>query len=212
MNPTWFMAARKGETRRVFAVAMLRDLMVSKVRVKLLQTFLDQPDEIFYVRQLVRKTGEEINAVRRELQRMERAGMVKKESRGNRLYYWFNRHDSLYGDLLSLIAKTVGLGGQIIKNKSKLGKIKFAMFSGRFARRLPTKEGGVDLLLVGEITMPVLAKIVQAEEKRLEREVNYTVMTKAEFEFRKKRRDPFLLGILASSRIMLIGDEEDMVS
>ena len=46
---------------------MLRDLMVSKVRVKLLQIFLSQPKEMFYVRQLVRATGEEINAVRREL-------------------------------------------------------------------------------------------------------------------------------------------------
>lgn len=191
---------------------MLRPLMISKVRIKLLQTFLDRPDELFYVRQLVRKLGEEINAVRRELQRMEKAGMIKKESRGNRLYYWFDRNYPLYGDLLALIAKTVGLGGEIVKHKNKLGRVRLAMLSGRFARRLPTKEGGVDLLMVGELALPVLAKIVRSEEKRLEREVNYTVMTKAEFDFRKKRRDPFLLGILGGSRVMLIGDEEDLVS
>ena len=191
---------------------MLRDIIVSKVRVKLLQTFLDRPDELFYVRQLVRKTDEEINAVRRELGRMEKAGMVKKEARGNRLYYWFDRNDPLYGDLLSLISKTVGLGGEIVKNKNKLGRIKFAMLSGRFTRRLPTKEGGVDFLIVGEVILPELARIVAKEEKRLEREVNYTIMTRNEFDFRKKRRDPFLLGILAGSRVMLIGDEEDLVS
>ena len=84
---------------------MLRDLMVSKVRVKLLQTFLSQPKEMFYVRQLVRATNEEINAVRRELLRMEKAGMVQKEARGNRLYYWFNKEYPLFGDLLSLVAK-----------------------------------------------------------------------------------------------------------
>lgn len=191
---------------------MLQDLMVSKVRVKLLQTFLDQPDELFYVRQLVRKTGEEINAVRRELQRMEKANLVQKEPRANRLYYWFNRRHLLYGDLLALIAKTIGLGNELIKNKNKLGKIRFAMFSGRFARRLPSQEGGVDLLVVGDVLLPRLAKIVQRAEKKLEREINYTVMTRAEFEFRKKRRDPFLLGVLAGSRVMLIGDEEDLVS
>ncbi|MCX6724543.1 MAG: transcriptional regulator, partial [Candidatus Shapirobacteria bacterium] len=65
---------------------MLQDLMVSKVRVKLLQTFLSQPKEMFYIRQLVRLLSEEINAIRRELQRMERLGMVKKENRGNRIY------------------------------------------------------------------------------------------------------------------------------
>ncbi|KPJ70505.1 hypothetical protein AMJ51_01700 [Microgenomates bacterium DG_75] len=191
---------------------MLKDLMVSKVRVKLLQTFLYQPDEIFYVRQLVRKINEEINAVRRELARMERANMVKKEQRGNRLYYYFNRDYALYEDLLSMVHKTVGLGREIIKNKSKLGRIKLVMFSGRFARRLPLEEGGVDLLLVGDINMQLLAKLVRTEEARLKREINYTVMTKDEFNFRKKRRDPFLQGILLGSRIMIISDQEDLVT
>jgi len=191
---------------------MLKDLMVSKVRGKLLQTFLYQPDEIFYVRQLVRKINEEINAVRRELARMERANMVKKEQRGNRLYYYFNRDYALYEDLLSMVHKTVGLGREIIKNKSKLGRIKLVMFSGRFARRLPLEEGGVDLLLVGDINMQLLAKLVRTEEARLKREINYTVMTKDEFNFRKKRRDPFLQGILLGSRIMIISDQEDLVT
>jgi len=191
---------------------MLKDLMVSKVRVKLLQAFLYQPDEIFYVRQLVRKIDEEINAVRRELARMEKAGMVKKEARGNRLYYSFNRDYFLYEDLLSMVHKTVGLGREIIKNKSKLGRIKLAMFSGRFARRLATEEESVDLLLVGEVDIQSLAKLIRAEEKRLEREINYTLMTKKEFDFRKRRRDPFLQGILMSSRIMIIGDQESLTA
>jgi len=191
---------------------MLKDIMVSKVRVKLLQTFLYQPDEIFYVRQLVRKVDEEINAVRRELSRMEKANMVKKEPRGNRLYYYFNRDYSLYEDLLSMVHKTVGLGKEIIKNKSKLGRVKLVMFSGRFARRLPIEEGGVDLLIVGDINMQTLTKLVRAEEVKMDREINYTVMTRDEFNFRKKRRDPFLQGILLGSRIMIIGDQEDLVA
>ena len=191
---------------------MLKDLMVSKVRVKLLQTFFYQPDEIFYVRQLVRKVDEEINAVRRELARMERARMVKKEPRGNRLYYYFNCDHPLYEDLLSMVHKTVGLGEGIIKHRVKLGRIKLAMFSGHFARRLPTEEGSVDLLVVGEVNIQVLAKLIRAEEKKLNREINYTSMTKKEFDFRKKRRDPFLQGILLGSRIMIIGDQEDLVA
>lgn len=191
---------------------MLRDLFISKVRVKLLQAFLGRPQEIFYVRQLVRMLGEEINAIRRELLRMEKSGAVKKEKRGNRLYYWFNQNYILFGDLLSLIHKTIGLGGSIVKNKRKLGQVKFVLLSGRFARGLPTSEGEVDLLLVGKIEMNELAKVVKAEEKILDREINYSVMNSDEFLFRKKRRDPFLLGILASSRILLLGDEEKMVS
>ncbi len=190
---------------------MLKDFMVSKVRVKLLKVFLYKPGEMYHVRGLVRAINEEINAVRRELARMERRGMVKKEPRGNRLYYWFRKDYPLYQDLLNLVAKTVGLGRKIIKNKNKLGKIKFAMLSGRFTRQLPPVEGGVDLLIVGEVVLPELAKIVREEEAKLEREINYTVMTKDEFEFRKRRRDPFVLSILGGSRVMIIGDEEELV-
>jgi predicted nucleotidyltransferase len=191
---------------------MMKDFIISKVRVKLFKTFLSQPKEMFYVRQLVRATDEEINAVRRELARMEKAGMVKKESRGNRLYYWFNRHYLYFGDLLSMVNKSVGIGGQIIKKKNRLGRVKFVVLSGRFARGLPTLEGGVDLLVVGEISMPELSKLVREEEKRLEREINYSVMSREEFGFRKRRRDPFLLSILGSSRLMIVGDEEELVS
>jgi hypothetical protein len=191
---------------------MLRDLMVSKVRVKLLKVFLYKPGEMYHVRGLVRATGEEINAVRRELARMEKRGMVKKEPRGNRLYYWFRKDYPLYSDLLSLVSKSVGLGAALVRNRNKLGKIKFVMLSGRFARQLPPVEGGVDLLVVGEVVLPELAKIVREEEAKLEREVNYTVMTKDEFEFRKRRRDPFVLSILGGSRVMVFGDEEELVS
>lgn len=190
---------------------MLQDLIISRCRLQLLQIFFSQPSEIFYVRQLVRETGQEINAVRRELAHMEKAGMVKKESRGNRVYYWFDRSYPLYQDLLSMFSRTYGLGRAVIKNRNKIGHIRLAMLSGRYCRGLPTKEGLVDLLLVGEISMPELTKIIHEEEIKAGREINYTVMTKEEFEFRKKRRDPFLLGILLDSRIMLIGDELDLV-
>jgi hypothetical protein len=85
------------------------------------------------------------------------------------------------------------------------------MLSGRFARGLPTKQGAVDLLVVGDINLQALANIVREEEQKIGREINYTVMTKEELAFRKKRHDPFLLGILTDARVMLIGDEMNLV-
>ena len=86
------------------------------------------------------------------------------------------------------------------------------MFSGRFARRLPKGPEDVDLLVVGSVVLPELALLVREEEKRLDSEINYTVMTEEEFDFRKKKRDPFILSILYGSRVMLIGDEESLLT
>lgn len=193
-------------------MAKLTDFMVSRVRVKVYKALLEDPQEMYYVRQLVRKTDEEINAVRRELGRMEKRGMVTKEPRGNRLYYQFNPSYPFFADLLALVAKTTGLGGRIIKNKSALGRVNFALLSGRFTRHLEPEGNQVDLILVGQIKMSKLAELVQETEKKRGREVNYTVMTLEEFKFRKNRRDPFILQIISGSRVMLIGDEQDFVS
>lgn len=191
---------------------MLKDLIVSRVRVKILTLFLANTHKIFHVREIVRQTQEEINAVRRELAHMEKTGMVSKEPRANRLYYAFRKTYALYFELLELIIKTTGLGGDILKNKAKLGKLKFVMLSGRFARNLPHDPNNVDLLVVGTVVIPELAQVVRIEEGKREREINYTVMTEEEFLFRKRRRDPFILGVIEGSRIMVIGDEEELVA
>ncbi|MFV1917737.1 MAG: hypothetical protein ACC618_04645 [Patescibacteria group bacterium] len=193
-------------------MAELSDFITSKVRIKILELFFGDVTEMYHVRGIVRETKEEINAVRRELERLEKAGILKKEARGNRLYYWIRRGYPFFGDLISIVSKGTGLGKDIIENKNKIGKTTFIMFSGRFARRKKSKKDDtVDILVVGEIVLPELAAHIRKEESKRGHEINYTVMGRDEFDFRKKRRDPFLLGILSGSRVMIIGDEEDLV-
>lgn len=191
---------------------MLSDFITSKSRIKLLNVFLSFPFEMFHVRELVRRTGDEINAVRRELSFLESKGILSKEKRANRVYYFLSKNYPYYFDLLRLSAKTVGLGAEIIKNRAKLGKIKYATISGRFARRLEKIPEDVDLLIVGTIVLPEIALLVRNEEARVGGEINYTVMSEEEFDFRKSRHDPFIEKVLAGSRIMLLGDEEAMLA
>lgn len=193
-------------------MADLSDIITSKVRIKILELFLSNLDEKYHVRGIVRETVEEINAVRRELEKMEKSGMLKKEPRGNRIYYWLRTDYPLFSDLLSIVAKSTGLGKALIDNRNKIGKIGYIMFSGRFARGKPRKrDEDVDILIVGEVVLPELATLIRTEESKRGREINYTVMSREELDFRKKRRDPFLLGILAGSRTMIVGDEEELV-
>jgi hypothetical protein len=192
---------------------MLEDIIISRVRVKILSLFLTHPGTIFHVRDIVRKVDEEINAVRRELAHMEKAGMVSKEQRANRLFYMFRKDYPLYYELLGLVGKTTGLGLDVIKQRAKLGKLKYVMVSGRFMRGLEKKsQTDVDLLIVGNVVLPELSQIIKNEEARKDREINYTVMSEEEFAFRKSRRDPFVLSILTGSRVMIVGDEEELVN
>jgi len=191
---------------------MLADLITSKTRIKVLSTFLREPAEMHHVRELVRLTGEEINAVRRELALLEKKGIVNKEPRANRVYYYLDKNYPYYHDLIRIYAKMDGIGADILNNRVKLGKIKFAMLSGRYVRGIRKNPEDVDLLVVGTVVLPELASIVRAEEMKKGAEINYTVMTEEEFTFRKKRLDPFIMSIITGSRLMLIGDEEVLIS
>ena len=190
---------------------MLIDILISKVRVKVLELFLGNPGQIYHVREIVRRVDEEINAVRRELARLEKTGLLTSEWRANRRFYATRREYIFFNELLSIINKTVGLGGTIIANKQKVGKIKYAMLSSFFVKGNPYTQNDVDLFVVGTIVLPELSAIIREEEARRAREINFTPMTEEEFNFRKNRRDPFVMGILAKPRVMLIGDEEEMV-
>lgn len=191
---------------------MLADFITSKSRIQLIGVFLMHPYEMFHVRELVRRTGDEINAVRRELAFLEKKGILNKEPRANRVYYSLNKSYPFYFDLLKLGAKTIGLGSELIKNRVKLGKIKFAMFSGKFVRKIEKSSDEVDFLIVGTVVLPEVALLVRNEEIRIGKEINYTVMSEDEFDFRKKRNDPFIKSILAGSRVILLGDEEGMLA
>jgi hypothetical protein len=193
-------------------MASLTDIITSKVRVKILDLFYSNLTEMYHVRGIVREVGEEINAVRRELERFEKVGILKKEPRGNRIYYFVNKDYSGYGDLIQIVSKSTGLGKALIESKNKLGKVSIVMFSGKFARMKPRKDDSVDVLVIGEIVLPELAAIIRTFESKLGREINYTVMTREELDYRKKRRDPFLQGIFLGSRVMIIGDEEELTS
>ena len=191
---------------------MFADLITSKSRVTLLNVFLSTPYEMYHVRECVRRTGDEINAVRRELQFLEKHGILQKEQRANRIYYSLDKNYPFYFDLLNIGVKTIGLGDEVLKNRAKLGKIKYAMFSSKFVRRIKKNPDDVDFMVIGTIVLPELAALVRVEEQRLGVEINYTARTEEEFKFRKTRNDPFIAGIMAGGRVMLVGDEETMLA
>ena len=58
-------------------MADLTDIITSRVRVKLINLFLSDDTELYHVRGITRKTDEEINAVRRELERLQQCGFRK---------------------------------------------------------------------------------------------------------------------------------------
>ena len=192
-------------------MAKLQDLITSRVRVKILELFFTNANELYYIREATRLVSEEINAVRRELLHLTKAGALLSENRGNRQYFSANKAYVFFPELQALIFKETGLGKKIRRFKRKLGKIDYVVFTSHFFNREP-KSDDLDVLIVGEIVVPELEVLLKEEEKRLGREINFTVFDEKEFKFRKQRRDPFIMEIMYGKRMMIMGDEEAFVT
>lgn len=187
----------------------LQDFIISQARVKMLELFFTNVDEMYYVREITRKTKEEINAVRRELERMIGVGLLKSEERGNRLYYSLNKQYVFFQELQQMVVKDTGLGGKIRRLRRKLGTLSFVMFSGKFVRRKLPAQGEVDIIVIGDVVLAELEALIKEEQEVIGREINYAVFSDEEFAFRKQRRDPFIMDVLYGTRVMVIGSEDE---
>ena len=190
---------------------MLQHIIPSKARRKILELFFHNPFEAYYLRRIVRETGEEVNAVKRELDIQSETKLVYKEKRLNKIFYTLNKNYRFYDEFMRIFTKTSILASSIYQNISKLGKVKFAVLSMKFPKKVQINEDEVYLLLVGIVVVPELTSIVGEAEKTFGREINYTVMTEDEFSFRKKNSDPFIWRFLKQPKVMLIGTEEDLL-
>ena len=93
---------------------LLKQLFVSKVRIKILSIFLKDLTSSYHVRALVRLTNEEINAVRRELIKLEEIGLLKSAKEGNKRTYRLNKTCSIIYELRTVFFKQSEVGKKII--------------------------------------------------------------------------------------------------
>lgn len=190
----------------------LEQLFISKVRIKALRYFLMHPDKRIHLRGAVREFREEINAVRRELERLEEINFLDTERQGNRKYFSVNKDHPYFNEFLPIIHKAFGLGGDILRHQAKLGNIQFALLTNAYTKNVRQGMYVVDLLVVGDVDMEEVAELVDKSERKLQREIHYTVLKPNEFVLRKKRRDAFVMEILLQPKVMLIGRAEDLVA
>jgi predicted nucleotidyltransferase len=153
---------------------MLESLITSKTRIKLLLKFFLNANTTSYLRGLEPEFDESTNAIRQELNRFEKAGLLVAESQGNKKIYHANTSHPLFPDLNSLLMKHVGLDKIIEKVIAKLGNLEKVYLLGDLAKGLNSTI--IDLLFVGDVDQDYLKELVDKVEILLERKVAYVVM------------------------------------
>lgn len=191
---------------------MFEHLFGSKTRVKLLSLFFNNPNRPYYVREITRKVDEQINSVRRELSNLLAIGIIRSEGTNNRLYYEVNQKYQFYAPLRSIFTNITEAEPDLqdsredtglVKKLRATGNVQLAFETGAFVR---DQGSGTDLFIMGDVNRARVAKLVGEMEQELSREINFTVMTQEEFDYRQRLNDRFLAGVLGAKKIILVDE------
>lgn len=159
---------------------MLDSLITSRTRVKLLLKFFLNPEAVSYLRELAEEFGESTNAVRIELNRLEKAGLLQSGKNGKTKIYRANSRHPLFPEIQSMMRKFTGIDRLVEEVLQKLGHIQAAFIVGDYARG---KDSGViDLVLVGEVDELYLQGLIHKLEPLIRRKVRYLVLKEGELD------------------------------
>ncbi|MDD4289860.1 MAG: winged helix-turn-helix domain-containing protein [Patescibacteria group bacterium] len=182
---------------------MLDQLFGSKTRVKILRLFFAKQDSKFFVREITRELNERINSVRRELENLEKIGLLKFEEINNKKYFFINKNFFLFEELRNIIIKArILLEKEYVRKLKYLTGAKYLVLTGYFVDL--KDETLTDLLIVGKIPRLTIEKIVNQMSNEFMVDLNYTLMDQKEFEYRRGMTDRFLYNILKNKKIVII--------
>ena len=177
----------------------------SKARQRLLAYYFTNPTARHHLRDLAERLSIDPSNLSKELGRLEREGLFQSEVSGRQKYFRLNREYFLFNEVRGIVAKTIGAIPVIGQSLKKVEGIEDAYLYGSFARNQQDAASDIDVLVIGNPKGDALAEAMQKLERRLGREINYTVLTRKELESRRARKDAFLENVWHNKRVSLVG-------
>lgn len=181
----------------------------SKTRRELLVHYFMNSSARHHVRGLAKILGLDPSNLSKELGRLEDEGLFRSDTSGRQKYFRLNSSYPLLREVRTIVMKTAGAAPTLVNALAMVHGIEEAWLYGSFASGRQDALSDVDILIIGAPPAEALAETVRRVERKLGREVNYTVLTSEEFKRRRERKDPFLENVWHHERIALTGSHEE---
>ncbi|MEX1033763.1 MAG: nucleotidyltransferase domain-containing protein [Cellvibrionaceae bacterium] len=86
------------------------DVLFTRTQQRVLGLLFSRPEQSFYLNEIVRLAGVGKGTVKRELDRLNQAGLITFEQRGNQNHYQANADCAIFNELRGIVLKTFGVG------------------------------------------------------------------------------------------------------
>jgi predicted nucleotidyltransferase len=180
-------------------------------RGKALSLLLLQPQRRLHVREIARLTGTVAGTMNKELDRLQRAGLLEKHRVGNQLQYCANQQHPVFPELSALLRKTIGLADVLTLALMPVAdRITVAFVFGSVARSSDTAASDVDVIIIGRVDFGESVNLLYEAQATLQREINPKVFATDEWQAKLTAKSSFILDVLSKPKLFLIGTQRDL--
>jgi predicted nucleotidyltransferase len=186
----------------------IAEALFSDSQSRVFRWLFGQPERSYHLSELRRLTGLGSASLQRELNKLANAGLVHSGRVGNLRTFQANAESPVYGELVALTRKTLGIEPMLQEALEPLApKLDAAFIYGSVAKGTDTAKSDIDVMLVGKnLLLGKVLELLVPMEAQLGRKINPTLLTPAEFKRRRAERDSFVNRVLAQPTLPLIGD------
>ena len=133
-------------------MSKLGNALFTTTQQKVLGLLYLQPERSFYLKEILRLTGMGVATIKRELDRMLAAGILKMTRIGNQHHYQANTNCPIYQGLIGIVKLTFGVSDVISTALTSLSNhIEWAFIYGSLASGKETSGSDIDLMIIGDV-------------------------------------------------------------
>ena len=190
----------------------MADALFTRTQQSVLDLLFGQPAQSFYTNEIIRRSGGGSGAVQRELSRLVRSGLVSVERVGSQKHYRANPESPLFGELCSIMRKTVALVEPLkLALAPLLPEIELAFVYGSVAKGGDTASSDVDLMIVSDsLSYADVFSILEPVSAGMGRVIQPTLYSRDELEKRISTDNAFVKRVLAQPKIWVVGKESEL--
>jgi DNA-binding transcriptional ArsR family regulator len=186
-------------------------LFPAQYRRKALALLLLAPEREMHVREIARVTGSSPGTMKKELDQLERAGLLKRRRVGNQVQFSANTDHPVFPDLAGLLMKSAGLADVLANALAPLADlVDIAFVFGSVARATERAASDVDVAIIGAVEFGAALNALHPAESVLQREINPAIYGRSEWAAQIASKSVFIQEILAKPKIFVIGTQHDL--
>jgi predicted nucleotidyltransferase len=191
----------------------LASVLFTDYRRRVLGLLLLHPGQRYYLREIARLTGTVPGTLKRELTKLEQAGVLTVEKVGNQAHYAANRDCPIFEELANILRKTSGLADVLSEGLMPVAeKIDVAFVFGSMASGKANSASDIDLMVIGEVSFADVVARLHPMQETLGREINPKLYTRAEWRKLVHKNSAFVRDVLGKPMLFVIGNEQNLTA